>query len=324
MHSNKPRSGGHLHPQRRDGLRPPPLIIALATVTLTLQAQAPPREYPIRAVPLGDVRVDDDFWRARMDLNRDVTIPHIFQQNEQTTRVANFAKAARQAKGAYEGRRFNDTDVYKAIEAASYALMTSLPATTPAPARSKGTDVAGGTDVVQRRLDEIIALIAAAQEPDGYLFPARTIDPSNPAPGVGPARWVHLNGSHELYNSGHLYEAAVAHFQATGKRTLLEVAIKNANLVKSVFGPNGRKAVPGHEEIELALVKLAGATGDRSYLELARFFVDQRVSRTTPSRIPTVRSRCTTIGSTGRTICRSRSRIAPWVTRCARPTSIPE
>src|SRR4029079_12865027 len=115
------------------------------------------------------------------------------------------------------------------------------------------------------RFDRLSALIAAAQEPDGYLYPARTIDPKNPAPGAGPARWVALNGSHELYNAGHLYEAAVAHFQATGKRTLLDVAIKNANLVRAVFGPQGRKAVPGHEEIELALVRLADATGDRRY-----------------------------------------------------------
>ena len=132
----------------------------------------------------------------------------------------------RQEDGAYEGRRFNDTDIYKIIEAASYSL-----ALVPDPRLST-------------RLDELIELIAAAQEKDGYLFPARTIDPQHPAPGVGPERWIYENGSHELYNAGHLYEAAVAHFQATGKRSLLDVAIRNADLVCRTFGPNGRRAVP--------------------------------------------------------------------------------
>jgi DUF1680 family protein len=129
---------------------------------------------------------------------------------------------------------------------------------------------------LNRQLDAIIALIAAAQEPDGYLMPARTIDPKQPAPGLGPERWVHLNGSHELYNAGHLYEAAVAHHQATGARTLLDVAIRNAALVASVFGPAGRRAAPGHQEIELALFRLAEVTRDARYADLARFFLDQR------------------------------------------------
>src|SRR5688500_18225166 len=125
-------------------------------------------------------------------------------------------------------------------------------------------------------IDRLIDLIARAQEPDGYLMPARTIDPANPAPGMGPRRWVHLNGSHELYNFGHLYEAAVAHFDATGKRTLLDVALKNANLVAATFGPDGLRAVPGHEEIELALIRLFRATGVPRYYAAARFFLDQR------------------------------------------------
>jgi DUF1680 family protein len=225
---------------------------------VSVGAQTPVRDYPIRQVPIADVRlIDKGFWTDRAAVNRDVTIPHIFEQNEKTGRVANFRKAVTH-EGAYEGRRFNDTDVYKAIEAASYAL-------------SERRDPA-----LERRVDDLIALIAAAQEPDGYLFPARTVNPEAPAPGAGPARWVHLNGSHELYNAGHLYEAAVAHYQATGKRTLIEVAVKNANLLRAVFGPKGRKAAPGHEEIELALVKLYDATGTRDYLDLARFFLDER------------------------------------------------
>ena len=231
------------------------MFIALAVAALT--AQPKPNE-TIAPLPLTAVQLLDGFWQSRLATNRQVTIPHILKQNEATGRVANFARAARRAPGAYEGRRFNDTDVYKAIEAASYTLVQH-----PDPA-------------LERELDQLIALIAAAQEPDGYLYPARTIDPKNPAPGAGPARWLHLNGSHELYNAGHLYEAAVAHYQATGRRSLLDVAIKNADLVRSVFGPDRRRAVPGHQEIELALVRLADATGRREYLDLAAFFLDQR------------------------------------------------
>jgi DUF1680 family protein len=187
-----------------------------------------------------------------------VTIPHIMRENETTGRVDNFRKAARQMSGAYSGRRFNDTDIYKIVEAASLSLKAHPDA------------------ALDRKVDELIALIAAAQEPDGYLFPARTIDPKNPAPGVGPERWIYENGSHELYNAGHLYEAAAAHFLATGKRTLLDAAIRNADLVAATFGPRGRQAIPGHEVIEVGLVKLFRVTGDRRYLDTAKFFIDQR------------------------------------------------
>ena len=135
--------------------------------------------------------------------------------------------------------------MYKVIEAASYVL-----ATTPDPA-------------LAAEVDRAIAAIAAAQEPDGYLYTARTVDPTKPAPGAGPERWSWLHTSHELYDAGHLYEAAVAHFEATGRRTLLDVAIRNADLVCTVFGPQARKDAPGHQEIELALVKLARVTGHR-------------------------------------------------------------
>jgi DUF1680 family protein len=217
-----------------------------------------PRDYAIRAVPLTAVTIDDGFWAPKLEINRTVTIPHILKENDDTGRVANFEKAAGKKSGAYEGRRFNDTDVYKIIEAASYSL-----ALVPDPRLST-------------KLDELIQLIAESQEKDGYLFPARTIDPQHPAPGVGPERWIYENGSHELYNAGHLYEAAVAHFEATGKRTLLDVAIKNADLVCRTFGPNGRHAVSGHEEVELALVKLYRATGNATYLQTAQWLVAER------------------------------------------------
>lgn len=237
---------------------------------LALLAPAPialPRDYPIRAVPLTAVTIDDGFWAPKLEINRTVTIPHILKENDDTGRVANFEKAARKKAGPYEGRRFNDTDVYKIIEAASYSL-----ALVPDPRLST-------------RLDELIQLIAESQEKDGYLFPARTIDPQHPAPGVGPERWIYENGSHELYNAGHLYEAAVAHFEATGKRTLLDVAIRNADLVCRTFGPNGRHAVSGHEEIELALVRLYRATGNATYLKTADWLVAER-GRPHPDMLP--------------------------------------
>ena len=214
--------------------------------------------YRFRAVPLTAVRITDTFWAPKIAINRTVTIPHILAENETTGRVENFLKAAHTVDGPYQGHRYDDTDIYKVIEAASYALAVS-----PDP-------------VLDTQIDDLIAIVAAAQEPDGYLYAARTADPDHPAAGAGPARWSWLHTSHELYNQGHLYEAAVAHFRATGKRTLLDVAIKSADLVCRTFGPNARRDVPGHEEIELALVKLFGVTGDRKYLEEATFFLDQR------------------------------------------------
>jgi DUF1680 family protein len=221
--------------------------------------QSPTPGYPIQAVPLSQVKVTGGFWLPKLETNRTVTIPHILQQNEQTGRVDNFRKGAGLMPGDYQGRRFNDTDIYKIIEAASYTLVSH-----PDP-------------VLAKQIDDLIALIAKAQQPDGYLFPARTINPQKPAAGVGTERWQYENtGSHELYNAGHLYEAAVAHFQATGKRTLFDVALKNADLVVKTFGPGRREDAPGHEVVEMALVRLYGATGDRKYLDEAKFFVDER------------------------------------------------
>ena len=215
-------------------------------------------DYPITPVPAAQVTLTDTFWAPKLETNRRVTIPHIMRENEQTGRVDNFRKAAHQMAGPYAGRRFNDTDVYKIIEAASYSLKAK-----PDPALDK-------------QVDDLIALVAASQRPDGYLFPAFTIDPAHPAPGVGREPWIAENGSHELYNAGHLYEAAVAHVESTGKRTLLDVAVRNADLVSRTFGPDGLHAVPGHEVIEVGLVKMFRATGNARYLDTAKFFIDER------------------------------------------------
>ena len=232
----------------------------LGVAALVLCAACQPKaDSPLRAVPFEKVKLTDSFWRPRLSTNRTVTIPHILRQNEETGRLDNFKKAAGLLPGEYQGRRFNDTDIYKVIEAASYALAQEY------------------DPALDSEIDELIGLIEGAQEDDGYLFPARTIDPEKPAPGVGVERWVHESaGSHELYNAGHLIEAAVAHYRATGKRRLLDVAIRFADLVDRDFGPEARRDVPGHEEIELALVRLADATGDARYVELARFFLDER------------------------------------------------
>lgn len=129
---------------------------------------------------------------------------------------------------------------------------------------------------LKKHLDEVIHKIASAQEDDGYLYTNRTINPQKAADGAGKVRWTGLEIFHELYNVGHLYEAAVAHYEATGERKLLDVAIKNANLVESVFGPNKNIGVPGHQEIEIGLVKLYRVTGEKKYLDLAKFFIDQK------------------------------------------------
>jgi len=215
-------------------------------------------DYPISPVPFTEVTLDDGFWLDRIETNREVTIPFALQQNEDTERVDNFRKAAGLLEGEYVGERYNDTDVYKVLEGAAYSLQVH-----PDP-------------TLEAQLDELIAIIAEAQEDDGYLFTPRSVDPTAPQPGIGDTRWSNLAVSHELYNAGHLYEAAVAHYQATGKRTLLDVAIRNADLVADTFGPDKQHAAPGHQVIEMGLVKLYRVTGDEKYLELARYFLDQR------------------------------------------------
>lgn len=215
-------------------------------------------DYPIVPVPFTEVAIEDGFWKPRLDKNAEVTIPYCFHRCEETGRIANFMAAARKDPQGFRGIRFDDSDVFKIVEGAAYTLALRQ------------------DPELDKYLDDLIEKFAAAQEPDGYLFTIKTAG-SELRFGPGP-RWEELRGSHELYNVGHMYEAAVAHFQATGKRALLDVAIKNADLVSEVFGPEEgqRKDVPGHQEIEIGLVRLYRVTGDERYLQLAKFFVDQR------------------------------------------------
>jgi DUF1680 family protein len=221
--------------------------------------------YPIRPVRFTDVHVTDEFWAPRIETNRTVSIPTAFDQCERTGRIENFTRAAQVLRGLdlkdkhAPGFPFDDTDPYKVLEGASYALSVK-----PDPK-------------LDAYLDAVIAKIAAAQEPDGYIYTTRTIDPEHPHQWAGKERWVSEEVlSHELYNAGHLYEAAVAHYQSTGKRTLLDVATKNADLLVRTFGPGKRRIYPGHQIAEMGLVKLYRVTGKKEYLDLAKFLLDSR------------------------------------------------
>ncbi len=218
-------------------------------------------DYPIQPVPFTAVEVGSGFWAPRMETNRRTTVPYCFERCEDTGRISNFVAAAERNPDGFQGIYFNDSDVFKIVEGASYTL-----ALQPDPQLDK-------------YLDDLIAKFAAAQEEDGYLYTVKTSG-SKSSYGQEP-RWTGLNHSHELYNVGHMYEAAVAHYQATGKRNFLDIAIKNADLVAKVFGPGAGQLthVPGHEEIEIGLVRLYRATGDKKYLDLSKFFVDMRGNR---------------------------------------------
>lgn len=241
------------------------ISLILFTITMTSCGAANNEQeqlgYPITAVPFTKVTLTDDFWSGRIETNRTVTIPFGFSKCEEEGRMRNFAKAGGLLEGEYEGKMpFDDTDVYKIIEGASYSL-------TIHPDKE-----------LEKYIDETIEKIAAAQEDDGYLCTWKTLNPkTTPAQWVRPGpRWFHLAASHELYNAGHMYEAAYAHYRATGKKNFLNIALKNADLIAETFGPGKNMEPPGHQIIETGLVKLYRATKDKKYLDLAKFFLDQR------------------------------------------------
>jgi len=216
-------------------------------------------DYPIRPVAFTDVKLTDKFWAPRMETNRAVSIPSAFGKCEEHGRMANFQIAGGLAEGQHRGEYpFDDTDIYKILEGASYALMVR-----PDPELDK-------------YLDSIIEMIAAAQEDDGYLYTPRTNNAEHLRDWMGPARWSNLSRSHELYNCGHFYEAAVAHYQATGKRSLLDVALKSADFLCDTFGWDKNVSPPGHQVVEMGLAKLYRVTGDEKYIKLAKFFLEAR------------------------------------------------
>lgn len=213
-------------------------------------------DYPTRPLPLSTIRLTDAFWSRRVKLNHEVTIPYLFKQCEKTGRIENFLKAAKRSPGYFQGNAFDDSDVFKTIEAASYMLSIQRDASQ------------------EELIDQIIENVAAGMEEDGYLYtPITAGDPH-----TAPQRWKDLMWSHELYNVGTLYEAAAEYQRATQKTNLTDLALKNAELVQRTFGPaDGQLHEPdGHEEIEVGLVKLFRLTGNRDYLHLAAYFIDLR------------------------------------------------
>ncbi|MEO6330309.1 MAG: glycoside hydrolase family 127 protein [Ginsengibacter sp.] len=234
-------------------------LILFSAILFSVAAFSQKSDYPIQPVSFNMVKLSDNFWLPRLKINHTVTIPASFARCESTGRVKNFEMAATHTGKFCTIFPFDDTDIYKTIEGASYSLKLFPDAK------------------LEKYLDSLIAIVAKAQEPDGYLYTARTIDPAHPHAWAGKERWEKERElSHELYNAGHMYEAAVAHYMATGKRNFLDIALKNADLVCSVFGPGKRIVAPGHEIVEMGLVKLYRITGKPEYLSTAKFFIEAR------------------------------------------------
>lgn len=234
------------------------IFTVLFTACARNPAEKPVNNAWLLTPELTSVKVNDPFWTPLIERNRTATIPYTFGKCEETGRIDNFAIAGGLMKGKHTGERYNDSDVFKIIEGACYSLIE-----TPDPK-------------LRSYVDSLVTLIAAAQEDDGYLYTTRTIDSVNMAPGAGRERWIDERVSHELYNVGHMYEAAVAHYRATGSNAFLDVALKNAELVAKEFGWGLREIAPGHQEIEIGLIKLYDLTANRQWLELAQFFIDVR------------------------------------------------
>ena len=245
-----------------------PLIIVSLSVSHALaQKKQQASGYPISPVPFTSVKVTPGtFWGQRLEASRKVTIPLAFSKCEETGRYTNFSNAAQHMKDPskvfdVKGYSFDDTDPYKTIEGASYILQT-FP----------------DKKLVQY-IDSVLDVIASAQEPDGYLYTSRTQNPKKPHEWAGDKRWSKEEDlSHELYNLGHMVEGAIAHYQATGSRKFLDIAIRYADVVCKEVGPNPGQAcvVPGHQIAEMALAKLYLVTGNKKYLDEAKFFLDYR------------------------------------------------
>jgi Uncharacterized protein conserved in bacteria len=223
--------------------------------------------YPILPVNIKNIVLNDNFWLPKIRVIHDTTIKYAFDKCDKEGRIENFLVAGGKKKGTYKGKMpFDDTDLYKIIEGASYSLMNKY------------------DPDLDAYLDSIIAIIKIGQEEDGYITTWFTINREKPpAWWVKPSRtrWENEISSHELYNSGHLFEAAAAHYWATGKRNFLDIAIKNANLLVDNFGPDKLRKPPGHQIVETGLIKLYQITRDAKYLQLAKFFLDIRGDSTT-------------------------------------------
>lgn len=214
----------------------------------------------LASIPLKDIQIQDRFWKERLDLVRKEIIPYQWEamndrvpNAEPSHCIENYRIAAGQAQGSFYGEVFQDSDLAKWLEAVAYVLSFQ-----PDPK-------------LEKLADEAIELVCAAQQPDGYLNTFFTIKEPD-------QRWRNLREGHELYCAGHMMEAAVAYFEATGKRRLLDAMMRLADLIYNTFGPEEGKihAYPGHEEVELALFRMYRATGVRRYLELSAYFINCR------------------------------------------------
>ncbi len=235
------------------------LALLLGMINSCSDTKSLPESGDIVAIPFTSVKLTDAFWAPRIKTNHEVTIPIAIEQSTVSGRIKNFEIAGGLCQGKFCSEYpFDDSDIYKIIEAASYSMQS-----TPDPK-------------MEAIIDSLIYKVALAQEDDGYLYTIRTINGDNSHDWIGK-RWekVHIL-SHELYNLGHLFEAAAAHYQAAGKRSLLDVAIKAADMIDREFGWGKRENFPGHQEVELGLVKLYQVTGEKRYLDLAKFFLDVR------------------------------------------------
>ena len=249
------------------------LTSLFAAMSLTASAQSSNAGYPITPVAFTQVKVNDSFWTPRLEASRTTTIPLAFTKCEETGRYTNFSNAAAHLKDPSKEFpdtqwtfTFDDTDPYKTIEGASYLLQTFPNA------QFKGKKLS-------EYVDSVIAVIGSAQEPDGYLYTPLTKAPSKPHEWAGTKRWEKVEIlSHEFYNLGHMLEAAVAHYQATGKRNFLDIAIRYADCVCREIGngPGQVARVPGHQIAEMGLCKLYLVTGDKKYLDQAKYFLDMR------------------------------------------------
>jgi len=242
------------------------LLSCMAVVSAMAQKNTSSGGYPITQVPFTQVKIaQGSFWGERIKAAREVTIPLAFSKCQSEGRYENFVKAAHPSDdydvSSFMGYSFDDTDVYKTIEGASYVLQTY-------PDKK-----------LKAYIDSVLNIVAAAQEPDGYLYTARTINPKKPHGWAGDKRWVKEEElSHELYNLGHMVDAACAHYQATGSRKFLDIACRYADCVVREVGPNAGQAtvVPGHQIAEMALARLYVLTGEKKYLDEAKFFLDYR------------------------------------------------
>jgi len=245
------------------------LAILLSLITLHSSWSVAQKGYPITPVPFTSVKVaSGTFWGQRLEASRNTTVPLAFSKCESEGRYKNFEHAAQHLKDPSKvfrvngvGYSFDDTDPYKTLEGAAYILQTY-------PDRK-----------LEAYCDSVIDLIATAQEPDGYLYTARTQNPANPHHWAGDRRWVKEEDlSHELYNLGHMVEGAVAYWQATGKRKFLDIACRYADVACKEVGPNPGQmcVVPGHQIAEMAMARLYLATGQQRYLDFAKFLLDYR------------------------------------------------